>query len=381
MQRELVEMTPVDLNLYKTANLPEKYLQYGTYGKEITSTVEAMADSRISITETLKNNGLDMNVLKDIVEITVYSTNDLTWKDFLGDKYAEIKTRYPNLLYNTAEQIVKISDYNKIAKLYGINQYELNNDEYIVLCDFDSQKELRDEALKDGNNVLNIVGKQYKSKYNECKTGYIQMSTNHTNTGIVLVPDDCNLTEDMKKQYLLAANYNSDTKEGKEEIEKIFVDNNSELLQNLEKNGLNIDGRSKISIMESSIGLATIVTFIAIYLGIIFLIASSAILALKQLTDSSDNKQRYTILRKIGCDEKMINKALFRQIGIFFGVPLVLAIIHSIFGIKFCNFLLSAFGAANLVSSIIGIAIFIVAIYGGYFLVTYICSKNIIKEK
>ena len=41
-----------------------------------------------------------------------------------------------------------------------------NNDEYIVLCDFDSQKELRDEALKDGNNVLNIVGKQYKSKYN-----------------------------------------------------------------------------------------------------------------------------------------------------------------------------------------------------------------------
>lgn len=171
MQRELVEMTPVDLNLYKTANLPEKYLQYGTYGKEIPSTAEAMADSRISIRETLKNNGLDMNVLKDIVEITVYSTDDLTWKDFFGDKYAEIiKTRYPNLLYNTAEQIVKISDYNKIAKLYGINQYELNNDEYIVLCDFDSQKELRNEALKDGNNVLNIAGKQYKSKYNECKT-------------------------------------------------------------------------------------------------------------------------------------------------------------------------------------------------------------------
>ena len=378
MQRELVEMTPVDLNLYKTANLPEKYLQYGTYGKEITSTVEAMADSRISITETLKNNGLDMNVLKDIVEITVYSTDDLTWKDFFGDKYAEIKTRYSNLLYNTAEQIVKISDYNKIAKLYGINQYELNNDEYIVLCDFDSQKELRDEALKNGDNVLNIAGKQYKSKYNECKTGYIQISTNHTNTGIILVPDDCNLTEDMKEQYLLAANYNSDTKE---EIEKIFVDNNSELLQNLEKNGLNIDGRSKISIMESSIGLATIVTFIAIYLGIIFLIASSAILALKQLTDSSDNRQRYTILRKIGCDEKMINKALFRQIGIFFGVPLVLAIIHSIFGIQFAITIMSGLASKkDLLPSAIATVIIIGIIYGIYFLATYLGSKNIIKE-
>ena len=383
MQRELIEMTPVDLNLYKTANLPEKYLQYGTYGKEITSTPEAMSDSKIPIAETLKNNGLDMNVLKDIVEITVYSTDDLTWKDFFGDKYIDIiKTKYPNLLYNTAEQIVKISDYNKIAKLYGINQYELNNDEYIVLCDFDSQKELRDEALKDGNNVLNIVGKQYKSKYNECKTGYIQMSPNHTNTGIILVPDDCNLTEGMKEQYLLAANYNADTKEGKEEIEKIFVDDNSELLQNLDKNGLNIDGRTKIALMEASVGLATIVTFIAIYLGIIFLIASSAILALKQLTDSSDNRQRYTILRKIGCDEKMINKALFRQIGIFFGVPLVLAIIHSVFGIQFAITIMS--GLANkkdLLPSAIATVIIIGIIYGAYFLATYLGSRNIIKEE
>ena len=383
MQRELIEMTPVDLNLYKTANLPEKYLQYGTYGKEITSTPEAMSDSKIPIAETLKNNGLDMNVLKDIVEITVYSTDDLTWKDFFGDKYIDIiKTKYPNLLYNTAEQIVKISDYNKIAKLYGINQYELNNDEYIVLCDFDLQKELRDEALKDGNNVLNIVGKQYKSKYNECKTGYIQMSPNHTNTGIILVPDDCNLTEGMKEQYLLAANYNSDTKEGKEEIEKIFVDDNSELLQNLDKNGLNIDGRTKIALMEASVGLATIVTFIAIYLGIIFLIASSAILALKQLTDSSDNRQRYTILRKIGCDEKMINKALFRQIGIFFGVPLVLAIIHSVFGIQFAITIMS--GLANkkdLLPSAIATVIIIGIIYGAYFLATYLGSRNIIKEE
>ncbi len=65
MQRELVEMTPVDINLYKTANLSEKYLQYGTYGKEIISTPEARKDSKIPITETLKNNGFDMTLIKD----------------------------------------------------------------------------------------------------------------------------------------------------------------------------------------------------------------------------------------------------------------------------------------------------------------------------
>ena len=134
--------------------------------------------------------------------------------------------------------------------------------------------------------------------------------------------------------------------------------------------------------MEASRGITTIVTFIAIYLGIIFLIASVAILALKQLTESSDNKQRYTILRKIGCDEKMINKALFRQIAIFFGLPLVLAIIHSIFGIKFGMALMEGLAKSeDLLPSIIATIIIIGVIYGTYFLATYFESKNIIKEE
>lgn len=77
----------------------------------------------------------------------------------------------------------------------------------------------------------------------------------------------------------------------------------------------------------------------------------------------------------------MLNKALFRQIGIFFLFPLVLAIIHSIFGIKFCLYILQTFGKEELIKSIIMTAGIIVFIYGGYFLITYLCSKNIIKER
>ncbi len=380
MQRELIEMTPVDLNLYKTANLPKSYKKYG---KKIKTTQKQREDSKITMVETLENNKLDMNVLKDVVEISVYATKDLTWEKFLGNKYEEIKEKFPGLAYDTKEQIIKISDYNKIARLYGIDEYELKDNEYIVLCDFTSMEEVRNKALSNGENILRIAEKEYKSKYTECKSGFIQMSTSHTNTGIILVPDDCPLTDDMKEMAFLAANYNANTDEEKERIQKIFEDgnSNSELLKNLNANGLEIDGLSKITIMEASIGLATIVTFIAIYLGIIFLIASSAILALKQLTEASDNKQRYTILRKIGCEEKMINKALFRQIGIFFIVPLVLAIVHSIFGIQFAIEMMSGLASKNdLLPSAIMTVIIIGAIYGAYFLATYIGSKNIIKE-
>ena len=61
--------------------------------------------------------------------------------------------------------------------------------------------------------------------------------------------------------------------------------------------------------------------------------------------------------------------------------PLILAIIHSIFGIIFCNVILETMGISFNLMSIIFTAILIVIIYGGYFLVTYLCSKNIIKEK
>ena len=208
------------------------------------------------------------------------------------------------------------------------------------------------------------------------------MSTNHTNMGIILVPDSCPLTEEDKEQTFLAANYNVATDEEKENIEKMFQNREtSSVIQKLYEQGITIDGMTKISIVEASVGLATIVTFIAIYLGVIFLIASSAILALKQLTESSDNRQRYIILRKIGCDEKMINRALFRQIGIFFGLPLVLAIIHSVFGIQFVLSMMAGLASTeDLLPSIVVTVAVIGVIYGAYFLATYLGSKNIIRE-
>ena len=371
MRKDLEDTTPVDLNLYKTANLPENE-------KMSKAQIE---DSRKTMVQSLEDNGFDMTKLKDVVEIPIYATNELTWRDTLSPVYDEVKQQFPNLLYETAEEIVKVSDYNKIARLYGNIEYQLKDDEYIILCDFDNMKNLRNKALK-ADSTITIAGKEYKSKYDECQNGYIYMAGSHINNGIVLVPDSCNLTEDMKEETFLAANYNATTEEEKEEIEKICTgETETEFSKNLNEKDITIDGMTKIAIIESSLGVSTIVLFIAIYLGIIFLIASSAILALKQLTESSDNKQRYAILRKIGADEKMINGALFKQIGIFFLMPLILAIIHSIFGIQFVMTMMSVLAdAKELLPSAIATAVIIGVIYGAYFMATYLGSKNIIKE-
>ena len=381
MRRDMQEMTPVDINLYKTANLPESYQNPYT-GKTEYYTEEQIEDSKVSMEQTLIENGFDMNNFKDTVEIPIYASSELTMEDLLKGIEEMVKMQFPQLRYDAPEEIIKVSDYNKIARLYGNQEYSLEDNQFIVLCDFDSMKTLRDQALKE-NDIITLKGKEYKAKYDECQEGFIDMSSSHINTGIILVPDSVEFTDSEKEKTFLAANYNANTEEEKENIEKIFTDeSNSELYKNIIEKGLNFDGMTKISIIESSVGVATMVVFISIYLGIIFLIASSAILALKQLTESSDNKERYNILRKLGADEKIINKALFKQIGLFFIFPLILAIIHSIFGIQFVMTLMSVLASSEeLLPSIIATVIVMGAIYGLYFLATYIGSKNIIKEE
>ena len=374
MQSDIDKMTPVDLNLYKTANLTLDNDQETIYSEDLKE------DLKHNISYTLINNDFNMDKLKDVIEFPIYMVDEITWEKTLGDSAKKVKKQFPSMKLDTVEQIIKISDYNKIAKLYGNEQYSLNDDEYIIINNYNSISDIRNLGLNK-NTIININGKSYKPKYNKCKEGFIQISTSKTNVGIIVVPDNTYFKENDYKLWFLAANYNAKTDDEKKEIEENFKGEDSILMQKLNSENNSLNSETKISLIEASVGLSTIVVFISIYLGIIFLIVSCAILALKQLTESSDNRQRYIILRKIGCDEAMINQTLFRQIAIFFGLPLILAIIHSIFGIQFAMSIFNTLASKEqLLPSVIATVIVMGIIYGCYFLATYIGSKNIIKE-
>jgi putative ABC transport system permease protein len=125
-------------------------------------------------------------------------------------------------------------------------------------------------------------------------------------------------------------------------------------------------------------GATALVVFLGLFLGIIFIITSAAILALQQLSDASDSLERYKSLKKIGVTEKLINKAILSQSLIYFIVPLSLALIHSIVGII-------AVGESEIIfnfhyQSIIVCILFLAIIYGGYFYATYIGIKNIVRN-
>lgn len=359
----LKTLVPMDIEFSKQLNV----------GGDVNDPI--VLDSNISIKETLDKLDFDYDSnLRDIIEFDVYVSSDVTLKDSLGNYYSEVSKMYPLLSYYDAEMFVKESDYNKVADAFGVKRVSLKDDEYAIVANYDEIVDIRNEALKLGTSI-SLFGKSYKPRYDECVDGFIYMSANHSNTGIFVVPDDA-LDDSIREVSILLANYKGETKEEKRMLEDVIdsLNNHSYITSTT------IDARTKISIYESSVGLGAMAAFIGLYLGIIFMISSAAILALKELSESTDNKERYKILRSLGADEKIINKSLFRQIGVFFLFPLVIAVIHSVFGIMFCNFILETIGNEKLLISIIMTALFLVIIYGGYFVITYLCSKNIIKE-
>ncbi len=328
-----------------------------------------------TVEELLKRKSLNVDeVFKEKISFDTYMFDDITFQTTLGSAYDEAQNNYSCLEYTAREEFMKLSDYNRLAELYGMPEYVLEEDEYIVIADFDSSVEMRNSALKNGETIR-IGDVEYRPKFKKCKKGILQLSGNHVNAGYFVIPDNAKTDGHNARNYLVA-NYNAGNEEEKIKIEAGI----SELMENTWNND-RISYNTMLDIKESSIGLGAMVTFIGLYLGIIFLISGAAILALKELSESTDNRERYCVLRKIGTDEKVINRALFKQIGIFFMVPLILAGIHSVFGIKFCNSILETFGKDEMLKSVGMTSVFLIAIYGGYFLITYFCSKEIIKER
>lgn len=368
LSKDLDSMCPVDVQLakYSYDAMSEAYATSQNMNEKDR---EMLEDSKLSIIETLNNSGFDaQKYFKDVVEYNIYNTG-LTVKDTLGD----INTDDYQFMADTIMPVMTIGDYNSVARLYGNSTYELNDDEYIIVADYKNMVMVRNQALKKGI-TLSVNGKEYKPRYNECKDGFVQIGVLNMNDGILVVPDNAVKPQQVRNMGL-SADYRADTKEERYSIET-QLDN---LMKNISYQTSFISWNSRIDLAESSVGLGALVTFIALYLGIIFLISSAAILALRELSDSADNKERYGMLRKLGVDERMIDMALFKQIGIFFAFPLILALIHSVFGIKFINIILATMGMSSMAASIGLTLAFVAVIYGGYFLITYLCSRSIIR--
>lgn len=272
---------------------------------------------------------------------------------------------------------IKITDYNKIRKLDNKKEINLKKNEVIILSNFDEMVSIVNNFLED-NNKISIKGKEYIVKNNEVIEDVIRSSGFNDNMFTLVVNDEVTNSFKITVSYL-NVNYLEKNKEKSEaKFSKLFndfIDGNVDY----KKAGF-IIGNTKQKIYAENKGMTTIVLFIGIYLGIIFLIASMAVLALQQLSEASDSIERYKSLKRIGASEQSINKTIFKQIFVYFSLPIILAFIHSIVGMQVANDFIAMFNKPDMGGASLVTALIFMLVYVGYFYATYVGYKNIVKN-
>lgn len=323
--------------------------------------------------DILKENGYELGSHgENYKKLDIYETNFNSSK--LLKKYTEDRdvNKYleNNQFINTLA--ISLSDYNNMRELKGEDKLTLGDNEVFIASNHKFMEPVVKKFM-DNEKVISIDGEEYRIA-NSKLIEEAFFSSSKPGFSFVLIVNDKVLENCTVVQNIININFNE---ENKAEMEKLFHNKFTQWNENKnnEKKYV-LNGGTIQDMYDESRGLSTIVIFIGLYLGIVFLLASTAILSLQQLSECSDSIDKYNALKKIGATKKLINKSILEQVAIFFMLPLILAIIHSIIAIRVINEYVSLIGKIDILMPSLITALIIIITYGGYFYATYLGYKN-----
>ena len=342
------------------------------------------SNSGENIEKLLKEKNIDIsNIAKEDSNMVMYDSG-VKYSNFLSKEGMTSMKNYFPVANDNDILVIGEKGYNNTLKLLGKEPVNLKENQYLAVGNIDEMKKWVNESLENGNmdqmkklvnkisengKKINISGKTLEPANKKYENINLYNFTMKGDILIFVVKDS--LLEGLKpvsSRFNMMLKDNSNTKEELEAIRDQLVESQ-------------VYSITKKEIYDNAAGLGATMAYLGIYLGLIFIITSAVVLAIQQLTESTDNVERYRLLKEIGVDQKMINKAIFTQVGVYFMLPLSLAIVHSIVGLKISSTIVGVFGNASIMPNIIITAIIFVIIYGGYFLATYLGAKKNINER
>lgn len=355
LQTTLKNNTPYDVTFYS----------FSTEDEEITN-----------ISKSLDKIGLDYNnTFREYLSYNLY-TSDEGIKQYIYN-YGNDKVKKNLDFYDKNLDCIAISDYNKLRAMAGESTFNPQKDEVILISNVNDYDKAVNKFIEN-NKTIRISNNDYRIINEKALKDNLETSALATKFMVAVLPDEVVKDMEISTTYL-SGNYKEKSEKIENEIYDVFAGFTTRKYS-YDEYGF-VLGETRDMAYYASVGMSVTVMYIGIYLGVIFLISSTAILALQQLSEASDNIERYEVLKKIGTSSKNINKAVFSQVFIYFMMPLTIAIIHSIVGIIVASKVISMFGASSILVSAIITAIIIIMVYGGYFLTTYVGYKNIIKVR
>lgn len=277
--------------------------------------------------------------------------------------------------------VTPASQYNKLRQMMGEEPVHIGHDQYLLTCDMGG--ELVDLYTKymAGGHALTLGGHTLKPATDKSDedTAAIANSAMGSNPGTVVVADEL-LSQLNLQPYSssLLVNYKQgmDTTEADESIKYTLLDN------------LLVDGKepgswgifiTRSEMYTQAAQMNGLISYLAIYIGFVLVVACAAILSIQQLSNVADGSRSYRVLAQIGCDDRQIRHSVMAQQAVFFLFPLAVGLAHSFVALKVIIELVSIFGNMSIGGTVgLTCAIFLAA-YGGYFLVTNLMSTGMVR--
>lgn len=277
--------------------------------------------------------------------------------------------------------VTPASQYNKLRQMMGEEPVSIGRDQYLLTCDMGG--ELGDLYTKymAGGHTLTLGGHELKpaTDKSDKDTAAIANSAMGSNPGTVVVADEL-LSQLNLQPYSssLLVNYKQgmDTTEADESIKYTLLDN---LLVDGKEPGLWGVFITRSEMYTQAAQMNGMISYLAIYIGFVLVVACAAILSIQQLSNVADGSRSYRVLAQIGCDDRQIRHSVMAQQAVFFLFPLAVGLAHSFVALKVIIELVSTFGDMSIGGTVgLTCAIFLAA-YGGYFLVTYLMSTGMVR--
>ena len=277
--------------------------------------------------------------------------------------------------------VTPASQYNKLRQMMGEEPVHIGHDQYLLTCDMGG--ELVDLYTKymAGGHALTLGGHTLKPATDKSDedTAAIANSAMGSNPGTVVVADEL-LSQLNLQPYSssLLVNYKQgmDTTEADESIKYTPLD---DLLVDGKKPGSWGTFITRSEMYTQAAQMNGLISYLAIYIGFVLVVACAAILSIQQLSNVADGSRSYRVLAQIGCDDRQIRHSVMAQQAVFFLFPLAVGLAHSFVALKVIIELVSIFGNMSIGGTVgLTCAIFLAA-YGGYFLVTYLMSAGMVQ--
>lgn len=275
----------------------------------------------------------------DMHEYQIYDIPNTNIHEALYD------TIFDDRYFDDIDTVMSLADYNRLREILGSEMLTLNDDE-IIIQTMKTAENFFVEYVKDHPSVK-IAGKDLKIK--EVSGENLSQISFNGYTYCLVVPDSLmpSIIEESKKTEksefydfnykLVAQTENSTDEEFYNGLSDLIE--TQEITETYEYGGEVEEYTTEFSLatvntrgarISETKSFFTIISFLAFYIALVFLMTTATLLAIQQLSDSEKYEYRYEILKKLGMDEQHINRLVIKQLLFYFMLPLVIPIIISI---------------------------------------------------